>query len=60
MWRIDSTLCHVDVDEDGRTLCDLQDARDCAQEKTRNVYVGTRIDRDGFVATLNSTLAGLS
>ena len=49
-----STPCHVEVDEVGRTLCDLERVG----PGPINVHVGVGIDRDGFVAALEDSLAG--
>ena len=50
-----ATPCHVDVDDEGRTLCDLEQT---GESSGINCYVGTEIDRDGFARVLEAALAG--
>jgi inosine-uridine nucleoside N-ribohydrolase len=47
--------CHVEVDEVGRTLCDLEGTR---QGKPAQVVVGLEMDKEGFVAELLRCLRG--
>ena len=55
-----SEACHMEVDNEGRTLCDFAATAhpDGRGDGAPNCRVGTGIDRDQFVVVMHRALAG--